>query len=409
MFRWNRERFLCFAEADVGRSMSLATDIKEFASEIGFHLVGVGAASHLSDTESIMLARIRDGFMGELGWFTPGRVERACNLSLLLSSAASVISLAASYLAERPNHHQDSSAPRGRISRYSWSEDYHSAMGDQMQILARFIAERVKRAVDVKTFVDSGPIAERELARRSGLGWFGKSTNVLTRGFGSWVFLGEIVTSLELEVDSPSKGSCGKCDACLRACPTGAIVAPYTLDARRCISYLTIELKGAIPRELRPLVGDWIFGCDVCQEVCPVNKKAKVPERSPLVPLEDFDPQPSLLDILKMSDEEYRATFRRSPVRRAKKRGLQRNAAVALGNCGDPAVVPYLIESLDNPDELVRGHVVWALGRLGGRLARTALESHRARESSDFVIEELEAASMCLETISNRGAWAHTR
>ena len=372
--------------------MSLTRDVKEFAHQIGFQLVGISAASHLPDIEAIMAARIREGLMGDLGWFNLERVEKACNPSLLLPSATSVLTLAVPYFVEQPDCYLDSAGPKGRISRYAWSLDYHDIMRKLMQEIEQFLKQSGAGHVGVRAFVDSGPIAEREFARRSGVGWFGKNANVLTPKYGSWVFLGEIVTDLELESDSPLRKSCGNCDRCVKSCPTGAIISPYTIDASRCISYLTIELKGAVPRRLRPLIGDWIFGCDVCQEVCPVNNNAIAAEEKLFPVVEGLGPRVDLFEILEMNDDEYRARFRSTPLQRAKKRGLQRNAAVALGNCGDPSIVPLLVPLLGHPEELVRGHVVWALGELGGRQARRALETHRSREFSEFVLQELEVA-----------------
>lgn len=372
--------------------MSLTADIKEYANEIGFQNAGVSPAGQLADSENVALSRVRDGLMRGLDWFTVERAQKICNPRLLMPSATSVISFAVSYLVEPISDGSVADQHRGRISRYAWSKDYHEVMRAQLQRIADFLRRNEQRDIATKLFVDSGPIAERAFAARCGIGWFGKSGNILAGRFGSWVFLGEIVTNLELDFDVPSGKTCGKCDLCLRSCPTGAIVRPYTVDAGRCISYLTIELKGAIPRELRPMIADRLFGCDICQDVCPVNRRAIVPEQSFIAPMAGLDPRPDLLGILSMSDDEYYGRFRSSPIHRAKKRGLQRNAAVALGNCGDTAVVPRLAAALDNPEEVVRGHVVWALGRLGGKAAKKVLEAHRARESNDLVHDELDAA-----------------
>ena len=228
------------------------------------------------------------------------------------------------------------------------------------------------------------------MARRAGLGWFGKNTNILTATHGSWVFLGALVTDLALEPDGPLKKSCGDCVRCIPACPTGAIVAPYVIDARLCISYLTIECRGPIPRDLRPLVDDWVFGCDVCQEVCPVN--SGVPGATmPVLKRTGFSTL-ELVPLLSMTQQEFSARFRHSPIKRAKMVGLKRNACVALGNIGDPRAVPALGKALVEGEPLVRGHAAWALGRIGEAEAQRLLQQALDGEASAEVREEIEAA-----------------
>jgi epoxyqueuosine reductase len=213
---------------------------------------------------------------------------------------------------------------------------------------------------------------------RAGLGWYGKHSCLIVPGHGSWVLLGELVLDLELEPDAPLERDCGRCAICLDKCPTGAIVGPYTVDAPRCLSFQTIEQRGAIPREIRPLLGDWVYGCDVCQEVCPYTGAAREPADPAFAPRSLANAYPSLAWLLRMTEAEFRETYRGTPVLRAKRRGLARNAAVALGNVGTEADVPVLAEALAGHDEpLVRGHAAWALGRLGGREARPALERAR--------------------------------
>jgi epoxyqueuosine reductase len=235
---------------------------------------------------------------------------------------------------------------------------------------------------------------DRAAAARSGLGWFGKNTNLLTTSHGSWVFLGQIITDLDLEPDPPLQKSCGSCARCLPACPTGAIVAPYVIDNARCISYLTIEHRGAIPLELRPQLGDWVFGCDLCQEVCPVNRKAQpAPEPEP----PDFQrPELGLLDLLgllELTDAEFLRRFQGTPIMRAKRVGLQRNACVALGNRGDPAAVPALTRLLQASDEpLLRRHAAWALGSIGGPVAAASLRRAAATETDPEALDEIQTA-----------------
>jgi epoxyqueuosine reductase len=240
---------------------------------------------------------------------------------------------------------------------------------------------------------------DRAAARRSGLGWFGKNTNILTPSLGSWVFLGQVITDLELEPDPPLAKTCGSCVRCIEACPTEAIVAPYVIDNARCISYLTIENRGPIPRELRPLMLDWVFGCDICQDVCPVNRKAIATSE----PAFQKSPQPpfakggqggflDLVELLELSEEEFRRRFQGSPILRAKRAGLQRNACVALGNRRDPSAVPALCRALANGEALVRGHAAWALGQIGDSEARSTLEQAAREEADPQVLGEIEAA-----------------
>ncbi|HEU4754562.1 MAG TPA: tRNA epoxyqueuosine(34) reductase QueG, partial [Armatimonadota bacterium] len=230
-----------------------------------------------------------------------------------------------------------------------------------------------------------------DLARRAGLGWFGKNTMLLNRRQGSYFFLGALLLNVELPSDEPTSAHCGSCTRCLAACPTGALLAPYLLDARRCISYLTIELRGPIPRELRPLVGNWIFGCDLCQEVCPWNRKAASGSEPSFMPRDTLR-TPELIPLLDLTQEQFSERFRRSPVKRAKRRGLLRNVCVALGNSGDREAVPALARALHHEEPLVRGHAAWALGRLAGDLARGALTESLVPEEDDWVREEISLA-----------------
>jgi epoxyqueuosine reductase len=245
--------------------------------------------------------------------------------------------------------------------------------------------------VNTRVFVDDGPMNDRAAVQRAGVGWFGKNTNILTPGQGSRGFLSQVITDLDLAPDEPPKKTCGYCVRCIDDCPTDAIIAPYVLDNRRCISFLTIELRGAIPRELRPLVGDRVFGCDICQEVCPVNRKEAVRQEPAFSKRHDFD-APELLPLLEMDDEGFRSRFRGSPIKRAKQVGFQPNVCVALGNIGDRAAVPALIGALAHREALVRQHAASALGRIGGADARHAMRGAPPRERDDDVREEIEMA-----------------
>jgi len=260
--------------------------------------------------------------------------------------------------------------PSGPVARYARGEDYHEVMGERLKRLHRWLAEHLGRDIPGESYVDTGPVLERDLARRAGLGWFGKNTNLINPRTGSFFFLGVLLVDLELTPDAPFEADrCGSCRRCLDACPTDAFVDARVLDATKCISYLTIELKGAIPLELREKIGDLIYGCDICQDVCPWNVKFAVSAREgafePRAAIAGKEARTLARELLAMSDDEFRMAFGGSPMKRAKLRGLKRNAAVALGNAGEIDDVPSLHSALDDAEPLVRGHAAWALGRIG--------------------------------------------
>ena len=249
--------------------------VKSLAADLGFDLVGVTSADPFYEAEEIALQRVQDGLMDGLPWYHAARVKRGCNPQEMLPGARSIIAVAMSYMAEAPPQIGESTPLQGKVARYAWGQDYHKVMERRLKLFVQRLSERLGQLVQAKVYVDTGPMLDRAVAERAGIGWFGKNTNILTRSHGSWVFLGQVITDLELEPDSPSKKTCGQCTICIDKCPTGALIAPYVLDNTKCISYLTIECRGPIPKRLRPLVGDWVFGCDICQDVCPVNRKAQ--------------------------------------------------------------------------------------------------------------------------------------
>ncbi|MBI2935930.1 MAG: tRNA epoxyqueuosine(34) reductase QueG [Chloroflexi bacterium] len=363
--------------------------VKECARKLGFDLVGVTSAERFSREEAIVLERLGQGFMGQLSWYTEARVRRGCDPDQLLPGARSIISVAVSYLTEPPARQEGGLC--GRVARYAWGQDYHQVLKRRLKEFVRELSARLGTAFRYKTYVDDGPMLDREVARRAGVGFIGKNTNVLTP-IGSWVFLGQVITDLVVEPDRPLQKSCGSCRACIPACPTGAIVSSYVLDSNRCISYLTIEHRGSIPRELRPLMGDWVFGCDICQEVCPVNITRGRATQEPAFHARRELAFPDLRELLTLTEEEFRLRFQGSPVRRATRIGLQRNACVALGNLEDPRAVPDLTKALQEAAPVVRGHAAWALGRIGGNEARQALEETLATELDAVVREEIALA-----------------
>ena len=404
------------------------TTIKEYAYSLGFDIARITTAGDFPEAERVIKERIAQGLMEGLPWFTAERCEVSCHPDALLPEAKSIITLAMFYLTEQPDEVQDN-MPRGRISRYAWGDDYHEIIKPRLQQFAAWLREYARNEVcdevETRLFVDTGRMVDRAVAQRAGLGWYGKNTNILTKGWGSWVFLGEIVTNLPLQSDTPVKTNCGSCEICLHACPTQALPAPYVLDNTRCISFLTIELRGSIPLELRPLMGNLIFGCDICQEVCPVNIAAEkrlglrgsagtqftalrerggegprtgAINRPSVRPREEFRPRagvgsnPELIPLLSLTEEQFRERFRGSPIRRTKRRGLLRNVCVALGNSGDRQAVPALIGALHDYEPLVRGHAAWSLGRLGGEQAKQALQDALISEEDEEVRKEIRCA-----------------
>lgn len=313
--------------------------IKEEGWALGFDAVGIARATALESEGARLSCWIDLGYQGEMGWLSGSR-EKRTDPARVLEGAASVIAVAMNYYTgepatEPPCPEAGKGAERGRISRYAWGEDYHRVVGDRLRDLFTFVRTLLPE-VRGKVYVDTGPVMEKVWAARGGIGWIGKHTNLITREVGSYVFLGVILLDRELIYDTPVGDYCGTCTRCIDACPTGAIVAPYVLDARRCISYLTIEKRGRIPEELRRGMGPWIFGCDICQEVCPWNRFATPAGE------EAFQPRPEnraplLHELLDLDDAGFSRRTLRSPLRRAKRTGLTRNAAVALANARVPS------------------------------------------------------------------------
>jgi len=314
--------------------------------------------------------------------------ERASSPQTLLPGAKSIICVAIPYATDAPPGRPPLT---GRVSNYAWAANYH----DRVWKLLRRIAAAIDEAVGepaTRVVCDTAPLAERAFAERAGLGWIGKHTSLIAPGLGSYVFLGEIVTTLDLPPDAPSKKSCGSCVRCVDVCPTRALRGDYTIDATRCIADLT-QRSDAIPRELRALVGDWLWGCDLCQEVCPPTRLASPRVDRAFAAQSSHDAFPDLLALLHLRSGQFKKRYRRSAMGWRGPVVLRRSAAVALGNALDRAAVPALEDSLvRDPSELVRGHVAWALGRIGSPRARTALARQLAAELSLSVREEIGAA-----------------
>lgn len=373
----------------VNAPASLAAAVKAEARAAGFDLCGITTAAPFPLEGRALADWVARGYHGEMTYMARNAPRSAAPAAVVPDARSLVV--VALYYGDAVPAAPAGRGPCGRISRYAHGEDYHLVMEPRLRRLAEWLCARGARAA--RWYVDTGPLVDRAVAHRAGIGWFGKNTMIITRrAFGSWVFLGEILTDLEIAPDAEAEGDCGRCRICLDACPTGAIVAPYTVDARRCISYLTIEHRGAIPRDLRAQIGDHIFGCDICQAVCPHNVRTAAARHPELAPRPETGARPELIPLLNITEAEFRRRFRGSPVKRTKRRGLRRNVAVALGNARDPAAVPALAEALDDADGLVRGHAAWALGRIGGHAARERLRERAVCERDPDVREEIRLA-----------------
>jgi len=368
---------------------SLSRLLREKASELGFDLVGAIPVSR-SKTIDIYNSWLKKGYAGSMAY-----LERHAKLKedprQLLPETISLIALGFNYKTVDPSE-QVLNAEIGCISRYAWGDDYHELIRSKLNVLEDFLCRELNAGKLSRSFVDSGPILEREVAQRAGLGWIGKHSNLINWEKGSWLFLAELLVDVKLETELPfTRVDCGSCTICIEACPTEAIIAERTLDARKCISYLTIELKGSIPTEMRPKMANLIFGCDICQEVCPWNKDVPRSNEKGLQPRPE-NVAPHLIDLMKLDETSFNKRFRNSPIKRAKRRGFLRNVAVALGNWANVEAIPALCLGLDDEEMLVRIHSAWALGQISDLQAKTKLENAKLTEKTPEVLEEIEAA-----------------
>ncbi|MBF6567948.1 MAG: tRNA epoxyqueuosine(34) reductase QueG [Candidatus Binataceae bacterium] len=358
----------------------LKDHITSAARQAGFVLTGFARLRRLENREAFLHQWLDDGRAGEMHYLARDP-DRRFDPRQLDPRLRSVISLAYPYTAPAPPAFQWPDDLRGRIASYALGPDYH----DRVLAAARTVAEAIATAKPgalIRCYVDTGPVLEREWAAESRLGWFGRNTNLLNVHHGSYFFLSEIFTDLEFEaVDRPYREHCGRCRRCLDLCPTNALAEGYLIEPRRCISYLTIEHRGPIPMELRSGLGNWIFGCDICQEVCPWNESS-----GPCEP----ELAPALTDLMAMDVEGFRRRYGKSAVKRAKRGGLLRNAAVALGNSKNPAAVDALVSAMTHdPEALVRSHCAWALGEIADARSKAALEQARSREPEQSVLTEI--------------------
>jgi epoxyqueuosine reductase len=370
--------------------------IRSRAREMGFGAVGF-APVRPSDYGDAYARWIAEGMHGEMAYLArEDAVAKRRDPAVLVPGARSAVVVALEYFNADAQPETTADPSRGIVARYARNEDYHELMKERLIALQDWINAELL-PVQGRAYVDTGAVLERELAQRAGLGWYGRNTMLIQPRRGSYWFLGVILLDVELAYDAPfEKEHCGTCSACVDACPTGALLgrdetgAPR-MDARRCISYLTIELRGPIPRDLRPRIGNRIYGCDICAEVCPWNSFATPASEEAFLAREGLD-GPSLIEWMTMTQEEFSARFKGSPIKRAKRRGLLRNVAVALGNWGSPKAVPALAAALNDEEPLVRGHAAWALGRIGTEAARQALRGRAEVEEDAWVREEIAAA-----------------
>lgn len=395
----------CYAPAvQLCQSVAMSADglksmIRERAQAFGFTLCHV-TRPEIDRQHPDALQRWSDaGLQGDMQWMAePLRLERRKNPATMLDGVKSVISLAMLYtppeytLAEASSSHSS-----GVITAYAHGDDYHEIMKKKLKALAAEL-DRMLGKHDQQVFVDTAPVLEHALAEAAGLGWQGKHTLTIHKQHGSWFLLGEIFTTAELEPDQRAESHCGSCSACIDLCPTQAIIAPYVVDARRCISYLTIEFDGYIPAKLRSLMGNRIYGCDDCQQACPWNGHAA---KGDGITIDYLMPKgennlADLASLLLLDEEGFRIRFRRSPIKRTKRRGLLRNVCMAMGNSGDAAFVPELLNVLDDSEPLIRGHAAWALARLSDQqsseLVLDALSLQLGREHDPAVVQELSSA-----------------
>ncbi len=371
---------------------TLTDDLKQEAIRLGFQRAGVCPAVTPTGIHRFH-EWLEAGYAGEMSYL-PDRSAAYEHPRHVLDGSRSLVVMAMNYRTDAP---QPVSPGQGIVSRYAWGPtDYHDLIQDRLKQLRRWLLDREPTA-QVRGVIDTAPLLEREFAQLAGLGWIGKNTLLLNRQIGSWFFLAVLLTDLELEFDEPTATDhCGTCTACLDACPTDAFPQPYVLDATRCVSYLTIELRDSIPKSLRSGVGDWLFGCDICQDVCPWNNRAPVSNEPAFQPDDESNPV-SLAKLFELNDESFRQRFRKTPLWRSKRRGILRNAAIVLGNQQFVAATSALKRGLCDVEPMVRAASAWALGQIGGPDAQQTLASRLQTETEAEVIDEIIAARKVID------------
>jgi epoxyqueuosine reductase len=360
--------------------MNLTQRIKEKAIHLGFDLIGIAPASRAPHAEAYR-RWLANGYQAGMSWLAR-QPERREEPALVVPGAQAVVVVGLSYFTAIPPAELWRNPAHGRIARYAWGLDYHEVLLPKVRDLGRFIEQEAGRSLNQRAYVDTGPVLERGFAAQAGLGFIGKNTLLISPRWGSYLFLAEILVDVSLDYDTPATGegaslpleatgpanrtaSCGHCTRCLTICPTHAFPAPYILDSNRCISYLTIEHKGTIPPDLRPLLKNWIYGCDECQEVCPWVKHYVAPPGQEFLRYRPEWAAPKLVDLMAMDEAAFQNRFKGTPIKRTKRRGLLRNVAIALGNWGSPEALPVLERALSDPEPLIREHAAWAIAAIG--------------------------------------------
>jgi len=402
----------------------LKKQIVDKAHQLGFDLVGVTTPEQPQHFDKY-LSWLENGYHANMDYLAEkSRVQKRANPKLILPTCRSILVLGARYTSSFPSFRdniegvsipegqeespalqsapQDAShgVPRGRVAAYAWGDDYHNVFTERMRKLVAFIEKQIGEPVPNRYYTDTGPILERELAQRAGLGWVGKNACLINPQGGSYYLLAEILLGIDLPKDKPfPHDRCGSCTRCIDACPTEAILPDRTVDSNRCISYLTIELKENIPVEMRHKIKDWVFGCDICQQVCPWNLQfVDAPQSDIFNPRSDV-PFPTLLDEINLTPQAFNQKFKGNPIKRTKRRGYLRNVAVALGNAGSAEAVTTLSKTLQSEIEpMVRSHAAWALGEIEGKQAQNALKAALKTETNESVIEEIQTALSKLES-----------
>lgn len=374
--------------------MDLKHKVQTEAARLGFTLFGVTTPAP-PQSMPVYLQWLESGCYGNMAYLATDRaIERRGDPTLILPEVKSIIVLGMRYPRPTDNPSNPGGSLTGQVAAYAWGDDYHEIIPPRLEQLAAFLQRETGKPVISKAYTDTGPILERDLASRAGLGWIGKNSCLINPSEGSYFLLAELLSNVELEPDEPFRTDhCGTCRRCIEACPTQCIQSDRTIDAGRCISYLTIENKGVIPVELRSQLGNWVFGCDICQQVCPWNLRFAKDTFDPSLLPDMAIAHPNLTADLSLTPGEFNRRFKNSPIQRPRRKGYLRNIAVALGNSGSVEAIPSLEESLGNEIEpLVRAHAAWALGRIGNKKGRFVLQKAFSTETDPSVLQEITMA-----------------
>ena len=364
----------------------LTNSIKEKAYNLGFSLVGISPVGDYPESQHYK-KWLNKGYEASMDYMSKNEEKRQ-DVRNLVPGARSVISCAINYNTNYPYSTSVQNPKKGWIARYAWGDDYHLVLKEKLNELKVYLSENSGGGEDDRVYVDTGPVLERMYAKYSGIGWIGKNTCLINQEIGSWLLIGELITTIELEYDTQAAERCGTCTKCIDSCPTDAIISPYVLDSSKCISFLTIENKAGIPREYREPTGNNIFGCDICQDVCPWNGESETGTEKALLPREGLF-NPELKTLAGLDQQQFSQLFKNSPIKRSKRRGLLRNVLVAIGNSGDDSYENQVLELLGDEEPLVRKHAVWALYKINGVKYKEIFNNMLSNEHDEEVLEEL--------------------